>query len=132
MVFLSSMTRTLMEKTSIFVANQEPYSSGTLSPKNLFLMHELVDFPPCLVNAFHINSIIGINQLLQLLLFGIQTVSRVPEGNGIPSFQPLYSNMVFCSLRQITLCSPSNQELLSWHFWYVLMIYSLLAMILNL
>ena len=47
-------------------------------------MHELVDFPPCLVNAFHINSIIGINQLLQLLLFGIQTVSRVPEGNSTP------------------------------------------------
>ena len=78
------MTRTLMEKIGIFVANQEPYSSGTLSPKNLFLMHELVDFPPCLVNAFHINSIIGINQLLQLLLFGIQTVSRVPEGNSTP------------------------------------------------
>ena len=47
-------------------------------------MHELVDFSPCLVNAFHINSIVGINQLLQLLLFGVQAVTRIPEGTLAP------------------------------------------------
>ena len=84
MVFLSSMTCTLVGKIGIFVANQEPYSSRALSPKNIFLMHELIDFSPCLVNAFHINSIVGINQLLQLLLFGVQAIPRISKGSPTP------------------------------------------------
>ena len=84
LVFLSLLAHKLAEKSSIFVTDWELYSSRSLSPENLFLMHEFVDVSLCLINTIHINSMVGLNQLLQLLLFGIQTIPGNVECSPAP------------------------------------------------